>query len=92
MLKDKVSLEHPPFITDDMRSYKLYIGSGEYIGLTTTQSYKYTLSQSDNYALLPIRDPSIYVTSYLLIKDSRSLTEAERLFIDFMQNYFLNKV
>lgn len=91
VLKDKVSLKYPPFITDDMRSYKLYIGSGEYIGLTTSQSYKYTISQSDNYTLLPIREPSIYVTSYLLIKDTKSLTEAEQLFIEFMQNYFLNK-
>lgn len=91
VLRDKVSLEYPPFITDDIRSYKLYIGSGEYIGLTTSQSYKYTLSQSENYTLLPIREPSIYVTSYLLIKDTKKLTEAEQLFIDFMQNYFINK-
>lgn len=91
VLKDKITLEYPPFITDDMRSYKLYIGSGEYIGLTTTQSYKYTLSQSNNYALLPVCKPSLFVTSYLLIKDTRKLTEVEQFFIDFIQNYFINK-
>lgn len=89
LLRNKAQLKFTPLITNDSRSYKLYISSGQYIGLTSSVSTKRTLAQdSGNYTLLPIRQPELPIFFYLFIKDTHTLTKAEQVFLDFLVHYF----
>lgn len=89
LFHDKISLKYPPLIVNDIHNLKLYVKSGNYIALAPPQSPD--KQENNDFTRLTLRGLNTTVTSYLLIRDTTIVTPVEQVFIDYIQNYFLNQ-
>lgn len=90
LMHNKLTLKYPPLVVNDVSNYLLYISSGKYIGFGFSSNSRLPENLPNDLVRLKVRESNYSVTTYLLVKDTSILTQAEQFFINFLQNYFLN--
>lgn len=73
---------HVPFICDDPYYVRKYVS--ENMGVSLAPSISWAGRFRDNTRLIPVDDPPILMTSYLIWDDRRYLSPAVRLFKDYL--------
>ena len=73
---------HIPFICDDPYYVRTYVS--ENMGVSLAPAISWAGRFRDNTKLLPVSDPPIQMTSYLVWDDRRYLSSAVRMFRDYM--------
>jgi len=75
---------HVPFICDDPYYVRKYVS--ENMGVSLAPSISWAGRFRDNTRLIPVSDPPILMTSYLVWDDRRYLSPAVRLFKDYLMS------
>ena len=89
LLKQNLVPQNPLYISSIM-GFQKYVGSGQYVGLSTEKlAHKLVSGQkSQLFQIIPIRDKSIDIYHCLVIREPDKLSALEERFVDFLKEYF----